>query len=225
MCRVGVRGKCDLPHGMAVSTVADMKLRHFAIVFVTALAGCATKAPQEPVRKPGFLERTWTSTQKGSKRIWKSTKTGTSEGWQSAKELVASPFTKKKPANPAASFRQLEAAILIKPDAVRLSTTHSIEATVLITNKAARGMQLSFSTSQHIEVVVKTEDGKVIHRWSEDQRIERESSFVAVNPGERLEYVVNISTRNMAAGKTYTIEATVPGYEAIFARKVVVPQS
>ena len=202
-----------------------MKLSYFAFVLAAALAGCATKAPQQPARKPGFLERAWTSTQTGSGRIWKSTKTGASEGWQSTKDLVASPFSKKKPASALTSFRQLETAIQLKPDAVRLSTTRAIEATVLITNKAAKSVQLTFPTSQHIEIVVKTEDGKVVQRWSEDQRIEREPSFVVVNPGERLEYVTTISTRSMAEGKTYIIEASVPGYDAIFARKIVVPQS
>lgn len=95
---------------------------------------------------------------------------------------------------------------------------------MLVINKAAQSLQFNFPTSQHIEVLVKTEDGKIIQRWSDDQRIERESSFVVINPNERLEYSATVSTRNMVAGKTYILEATVPGYDAIFARKVVVPQ-
>ena len=203
-----------------------MKSRFLAIAAVAFTAGCTTPSAQPVPRKPGFLERAWTSTQKGSQKIWTSTKTGASDGWQSTKDLVASPFSKKKPAKTAVTdYRKMETAIHIKPDTVRLATTRAIEATVQITNKAERALQLTFPTSQHIEIVVKTENGKVIQRWSEDQRIERESSFVAVNPGERLEYVASISTRNMVAGKTYVIEASVPGYDAIFARKIVVPQS
>ena len=135
-------------------------------------------------------------------------------------------FSKKKPTKSSGTdFRNIVTSIQIKPETVRLSTTRSIDATMQITNKTERGLQLSFPTSQHIEVVVKTEDGKVIQRWSEDQRIERETSLVVVNPGERLEYVASISTRNMTVGTTYVIEATAPGYAGIFARIVVVPQS
>lgn len=206
-----------------------MKSRYLAIAAIAAVAftaGCATPTAQPVPRKTGFLERAWISTQKGSQKIWASTKTGASDGWQSTKDLVAAPFSEKKSTKISVTdYRRMETGIQIKPDPIRLATTHAIETTVQITNKADRALQLIFPTSQHIEIVVKTEDGKVIQRWSEDQRIERESSFVAVNPDERLEYVASISTRNMVAGKTYVIEASVLGYDAIFARKVVVPQS
>ena len=203
-----------------------MKSRVFAIVLAAASAGCTTTPPQEPARKPGFLERAWTSTQKGSRGILKAAETGATQGWHSTKDLVNSPFSKKKPTKSSGTdFRNIVTSIQIKPETVRLSTTRSIDATMQITNKTERGLQLSFPTSQHIEVVVKTEDGKVIQRWSEDQRIERETSLVVVNPGERLEYVASISTRNMTVGTTYVIEATAPGYAGIFARIVVVPQS
>ena len=131
----------------------------------------------------------------------------------------------KAPKVEASKYRELETSVVLRPDVVRLSTTRALEAVVLVANKSKRSLQLSFATSQHIEVVVKTEAGNVIQRWSDDQRVEREPSFVAINPGERLEYTATISTRNMVVGKTYIIEASVPGYDAIFARKVLVPQS
>ncbi len=202
-----------------------MKLSYFAFVLAIFATSCTTKAAPEPARKPGFLERAWTSTQKGSGRIWNSAKTGVGKGLESTKELITSPFSKNKLKNPVSSFRQLEVAVRIKPEGARLSTTHSLETTVLITNSSDRSVQLSFPTSQRVEIVMKTEDGKVIQRWSDDQRIEREPSFIAINPRERLEYLTTLSTRNMVAGKTYTIEASMPGYDAIFGRKVIVPQN
>ena len=201
-----------------------MYLRILIIAVIAFSAGCTTPA-QQPARKPGFLERAWTSTRKGTNAVWETTKSGADKGWHSTKDLVTAPFSKSKSKNTGSKYRQLETAIQIKPDVIHVSSTRSIKATVLVINKAAQGLQFNFPTSQHIEVLVKTEDGKVIQRWSDDQRIERESSFVVTNPNERLEYSTTISTRNMVAGKTYIIEATVPGYDAIFARKVVVPQS
>ena len=201
-----------------------MYLRILIIAVIAFSAGCTTPA-QQPARKPGFLERAWTSTRKGTNAVWETTKSGADKGWHSTKDLVTAPFSKSKSKNTGSKYRQLETAIQIKPDVIHVSSTRSIEATVLVTNKAAQSLQFNFPTSQHIEVLVKTEDGKVIQRWSDDQRIERESSFVVINPNERLEYSTTVSTRNMVAGKTYIIEATVPGYDAIFARKVVVPQS
>ncbi len=200
-----------------------MILRLFTIAAVVGMTGCASPKTPQPARKPGFLERAWNSTQKGSQVAWETTKGGASK----AKELVVTPFAKgKKSSKVAASkYRELETSVVLRPDVVRLSTTHALEAVVLVANKSKHSLQLSFATSQHIEVVVKTEAGNVIQRWSDDQRVEREPSFIAINPGERLEYTATISTRNMVVGKTYIIEASVPGYDAIFARKVLVPQS
>lgn len=200
-----------------------MYLRILTIAVVAFSAGCSTPA-QQPARKPGFLERAWTSTRKGTSAVWETTKSGADKGWHSTKNLVSAPFSGSKSKSTGSKYRQLETSIQIKPDVIYVASTRSIEATVLVTNKAAQSLQFNFPTSQHIEVVVKTEDGKVIQRWSEDQRIEREASFVVINPNERLEYSTTVSTRNMKAGKTYVIEASVPGYDAVFARKVVVPQ-
>ena len=202
-----------------------MKLSYFVFLLAIFATGCTTKAAPEPVRKPGFLERAWAVTQAGTGRVWHSAKTGVGKGLESTKGLIASPFSKKKLKSPASSSRALEVAVRIKPEVAQLATARSLEATVLITNSSERSVQLSFPTSQRVEIVVKTEEGRVIQRWSDDQRIEREPSFIAINPRERLEYVVTISTRNMVAGKTYTIEASVPGFAGVFGRKVIVPQS
>ena len=201
-----------------------MYLRILTIAAIGFLAGCSAP-PQQTARKPGFIERAWTSTRKGTSAVWETTKSGADKGWHSTKNLVTSPFSKSKSNHTGSKNRELETAIQIKPDIIHVSSTRSIEVTVLVINKDAKSLQFNFPTSQHVEVLVKTEDGKVIQRWSDDQRIEREASFVVINPNERLEYSTTVSTRNMTAGKTYIIEASVPGYDAIFARKVVVPQS
>lgn len=203
-----------------------MKLRFIAIVLVAASAGCSTPPTQEPARKPGFLERAWVSGKKGSRSVMNSAVSGAGTGWRATKNLVASPFgkSKKKSSGSAAQGAHLSAVVKLTPETVRLSVARSIEVVVVITNNGERSVQLDFPTSQHLELVMKSESGAVIQRWSDDQKIERDASFVAVNPGERLEYSTTLSTRNMAVGKTYVIEATVPGYPAISGKKIVVPQ-
>lgn len=203
-----------------------MKSRLIAIVLVAATAGCSTPPAQAPARKPGFLERAWVSGKKGSRSVLNTAVSGAGSGWRATKDLVASPFSKSKKTSPSAAARgkQLYTEIKLNPETVRLSVARTIEVVVVITNKGERSVQLDFPTSQHIELVMKSESGAVVQRWSDDQKIEREASFVAVNPNERLEYTTSLSTRNMAAGKTYIIEAAVPGYPAVSAKKIVVPQ-
>lgn len=200
-----------------------MTFRILLLVSAVWIAGCATKVPNEPARKPGFLERTWSGAQSGSKKLWQSTKTGAVDGWDATKELATSPFKKRR--GKKSKTPTLETAIHVSPEAVKVSATRSIEVRVTVTNAAKTSAILEFPTSQHVEVLVKSEAGAVIERWSDDQRVSSEPGFVTVNPNERLEYVAVISTRGMAAGKTYTIEASVPGYPAATAKKVVVPQS
>ncbi len=186
-------------------------------------AGCATKAPDDSARKPGFLERAWSSTQSGSQKLWQSTKTGAAEGWDSATDLAKSPFKKRKGTK--SKDTSLLTVIHVSPETVKVPGTRSLEVKITVTNQAKTSALLEFPTSQHLEVVVKNESGAVIERWSDDQRISRDAGFVTVNPNERLEYAAVISTRGMAAGKTYTIEASVPGYPAASGKKIIVPQN
>jgi Intracellular proteinase inhibitor len=200
-----------------------MMFRFFLLVSTACLAGCATKTPGEPARKPGFLERAWSGAQTGTQKVWESTKTGVAEGWDSTKDLAKAPF--KKRSGKASKTTTLQTGIHVSPEAVKLPGTRSVEVKITVTNRAKASAILEFPTSQHVEVVVKNEAGAVIERWSDDQRVSREPGFVTVNPNERLEYVAVVSTRRMAAGRTYTIEASVPGYPAATAKKIVVPQS
>ena len=84
--------------------------------------------------------------------------------------------------------------------------------------------QLDFPTSQRIEVLVKNAAGKTVEQWSEDHAFTNELSVETINPGERLEYSANISTRDMAAGQSYTIEAFFPNYDALRTTKAIVPE-
>lgn len=200
-----------------------MMSRFLLFVSVVGLAGCASKPPGDLARKPGFLERAWSGTQTGTQKVWQSTKTGVAEGWDATKDIAKAPFKKrgaKTTKGPA-----LVTVIQVSPEAVKVPVTRSMEVKVTVTNRAKVSAILEFPTSQHVEVVLKNEAGAIIERWSDDQKVSNEAGFVTVNPNERLEYVASISTRGMVAGRTYTIEASVPGYPSANSKKVIVPQS
>jgi len=86
---------------------------------------------------------------------------------------------------------------------------------VTLANRGKKIAQLEFPTSQRIEVLVKSKEGKTIEQWSEDQAFNDEPTMVTINPGERLEYAVNVATRDMVADQTYTVEAFFPNFDQL----------
>ena len=187
---------------------------------ITALA--ASGAEDETPPKPGFWRRTWEKTMDGIGSAWDATRNA---GKKTA-DAVMPRFLKRKSDEPTgeAAWKNLVASMKLDPATVRLADTHSIEATVSVVNKGRRAVQLEFPNSIRMEFVVKAEGGKIVSRWSDDQRIENEPGIVTVNPGERLEYTAKISTREMSAGRPFEIEAYFPSYERLRTSRTVVPE-
>lgn len=177
------------------------------------LAGLASvPAAEEAPARPGFFQRAWQGTRKAGEK---------------AASVVASPFKKKskgKEENPSAgAWRKLEITMKLDPAEVRLPDTRAVLVIVTVVNKGKDAVQLEFPSSLRIDVVVKNETGKILSRWSDDQRIDNEPAILVINPDERLEYNAKISTREMAAGGRFEIDAYFPNYESLRVRKTVVP--
>ena len=190
----------------------------------TLLAGAMLlRAADQVPAKPGFWKRLWGGATDGAGSVWDATK----GAGKKAVNVVTAPFGRKGGREPgdATPSRNLAMSITLEPSRVRLTDTRVIEATVSVVNKGKHAVQLEFPTSLRIDVVVKAEGGRIISRWSDDQRIDREPGILTVNPGERLEYVARISTREMRAGKPFEIEAYFPSYERLRARRTVVPEN
>jgi hypothetical protein len=85
-------------------------------------------------------------------------------------------------------------------------------------------VHLEFPSSLRVDVILKDERGKLLSRWSDDQPIEKEPGLLLINPRERLEYSAKISTREMASGRAFEIEAFYPSYEKLRVVRTVVPQ-
>lgn len=123
-----------------------------------------------------------------------------------------------------ASWKRLALTLSIDPVQVKLSQSRQMKVTLQLVNKGKKMVQLEFPTTQRIEVLLRKADGRMVEQWSEDQAFANEPTLVAVNPGERLEYTVPVSTRELAAGETYTIEGFFPNYEQLKATKTITPE-
>jgi hypothetical protein len=116
------------------------------------------------------------------------------------------------PAAKDASLKGLEMGASVEPPAPQLSETREVRVTVTLANKGKKLAQLAFPTNQRIEVLVKDKAGKNLVQWSEDQAFFAEPTLITINPGERLEYAATVSTRDLVAGETYTVEAFFPSF-------------
>lgn len=112
----------------------------------------------------------------------------------------------------------------VSPAEVDLNFTRQMEVTVRLVNAGRKAQRLVFPSSQRVEILLKDQFGKVLVRWSDDLAIERGTSYLHLNPKERAQYVANLSTRDMVAGKTFFIEAYAPAYPKLRAEKSVVPK-
>jgi Intracellular proteinase inhibitor len=131
---------------------------------------------------------------------------------------------------PASSVRTVRVEDLVlklelSPLPLKLSDARMLKVTLGVTNRS-RGnyVHLEFPTTQRIEVLIRDEEGKTVTRWSEDQAFSNEPSMLTINPGERIEYNVSISTRDLRPGRSYTVEAYFPQYDKLGIRQSIVPR-
>jgi len=93
-----------------------------------------------------------------------------------------------------------------------------------VRNVSRRQMQFDFPTSQHLEVTLRSPDGRQVFLWSEDRSFAPEATAVLVNPGERLEFEASVPTRDMVAGRVYLAEAMLPGHRDTLAATELRPR-
>jgi len=181
-------------------------------VFLLSASSLFSASPLErPIESPGFWERAWGSTKKTTDKIV---------------DLTKKPFGKSSSSSSKGEpvWNQLQVALKVDPEAVKLSTTKTVQVNVLVTNLGKKLVQLEFPTSERIEVVLRGNEGKVLARWSEDQKVENEPGLVNINPGEYLEYNATISTRDMQVTGSYQIEAYFPSFDQLRMTKLIVPE-
>jgi Intracellular proteinase inhibitor len=110
-------------------------------------------------------------------------------------------------------FYGLEMRVKVSPDVVNLSDARSLEVHLQLINRSKKQANLIFSDSRKYDFILRDLTGKKLAQWSDDQPVNQTPGYVIINPGERAEFVGSISTRDMVAGRTYTLEAFVFGYD------------
>jgi Intracellular proteinase inhibitor len=130
---------------------------------------------------------------------------------------------KESPDQAVTRTKQLDLVMKLDPVPVRLADDRRINVRLSLANRSGKFVHMEFPTTQRFEILVRNEQGNVIHQWSEDRAFQKRPGLVAVNPNERIEYTTAIPTREMTAGTRYTIHAFFPDYEALKVEKTVTP--
>jgi hypothetical protein len=116
----------------------------------------------------------------------------------------------------------IELKLSVDPADIQLSTTRQVQATVGVYNRSSKSfIDLSFPTTQRVEVLVKDSAGKVVNTWSEDQQFTSDPATITINPGERLEYTASVATREMSPGQPYVVEVSFPSYPDLTIQQLV----
>jgi hypothetical protein len=126
--------------------------------------------------------------------------------------------------NPPLLHHQLELKLDLSPNPVKLSENREVKVTFTVFNRSKKSAHFDFPTSQRIEVLVRDASGKVVNTWSEDQSFTNDPASVTVNPGERLEYIVSVATREMTAGQRYVIDASFPSFPDLKIQQPLTPE-
>jgi hypothetical protein len=107
----------------------------------------------------------------------------------------------------------LEMRVKVSPEVIRLSDTRALEVRLQLINRSKKAVNLLFNDSRKYDFVLRDIGGKKLAQWSDDQPVTQSPGYVIINPGERAEFVGNVSTRDMVPGRTYTLEAVLVGYD------------
>ena len=113
----------------------------------------------------------------------------------------------------------IEVRLEANPQVVRLADTRTIEARLVLINRARNTVNLYFNNSHRYDFILRDATGKKLVQWSDDQPVSQNLGTVIINPEERAEFTGTVSTRDMVAGRTYTLEGLVVGYDKL--RQVV----
>jgi len=106
----------------------------------------------------------------------------------------------------------LQTELRVESEDFALSGHREIPVVFALRNGSRQFVRLDFPTEQHFEVTLRGPDGRVLFLWSEDRSFAAAESQVMVNPRERLEFEARVPTRDMIAGRVYSVEAVLPGY-------------
>jgi hypothetical protein len=107
----------------------------------------------------------------------------------------------------------VEMRVKVIPDVIRLPDTRSLEVHLQLINRSNKPVNLMFNDSRKYDFILRDASGKKLAQWSDDQPVNQTPGYVIINAAERAEFVGNVSTRDLVAGRTYTLETVIVGYD------------
>ena len=110
-------------------------------------------------------------------------------------------------------------SVELPAEPIRLNEMRQLPVTIQLANRGKQAAELSFPTEQRIEILLHDFNGRVVTRWSENRAFAPTPSVALINPGEHLEWAETIATRELAPGRVFTVEVTVPAYPQLDARR------
>ena len=116
-------------------------------------------------------------------------------------------------------LRGLVLDVQLPPEPIKLSEVRQLPVTVHLTNRGERAVELDFPSEQRIEILLHDAAGQVVTRWSDNRAFGDQVATVLINPSEHIEYTETIATRDLAPGKVFTVEVTVPAYPELDAKR------
>lgn len=117
----------------------------------------------------------------------------------------------------------LTLTLQISPEVVKLPETRRIKVSLDLRNHSKRYVRLEFPTTQRFDALIREKNGQPLVRWSEDESFSNESANVIINPGEHLEYIAMLPTRDLAAGRLYEVEFFLPNSPELSITRSFVP--
>ena len=192
-----------------------------AALFFAVPTFAVDEAPA-PERKPGLLNRMMHPFG-GGKRAAEPTPAPAAEKKPGMMNRVLHPFGGGKDSASKSNGR-LAVELKFSPQPLKLSESNRLKVTLTLINHGKKLAPLEFPTSQRIEVLIKNNFGKTIEKWSDDQPFTNDPTVVTINPGERAEYIVEVATRDLVAGQSYTVEGFFPNYNTLRAEKALTPE-
>ena len=189
----------------------NLRTTAFLPLIVMLLAADHARATEE--NRPGLWERTWTTVTHPMRIFHFGSHDGAGGEKMSTKEDRAS-----------VRVKDLTMTMELAPLPLALSDTRQLKVTISLLNHSKRYVHLEFPTTQRIEILIHDNArNKLVTQWSEDQAFSNEPAYVTINPGERVEYHATLSTRDLATGHAYTVEAFFPNFDKLRIQRTIVP--
>ena len=194
------------------------------VAMLTTVHVFAADEATAPEKKPGLVHRLMHPFGGGeSSRKADSAPTPAPEKKSGIVNRVLHPFGGKKGGG-GKNDGKLGVEMKLSPLPLKLADANRLKVTLTLVNHGKKLAPLEFPTSQRIEVLIKNSAGKTIEQWSQDQAFTSEPTVVTINPNERAEYSVEVATRELSAGQTYTVQGFFPKYDTLKVEKTLVPE-